>query len=113
MSAEVEKIKYTTPSRVSRYKKLTAYRNRTNIFFENPSRIVVPEHVDDTYFAVVGKYIDRLDLIAHKFYQDSKLWWVIAKANNIENPWDIPIDTILRIPATATLYGMGGLIGNG
>jgi nucleoid-associated protein YgaU len=42
---------------------------------------------------------DRLDTLAHQFYKDSTLWWIIASANNIH---DAPIGfrdgTILRIP---------------
>lgn len=26
---------------------------------------------------------DRFDLLAHKYYNDPSLWWIIAKANNI------------------------------
>lgn len=108
-----EQIKYETPSKVSRYKKTKVFMDDTNIFFSPQNYIEVPYHSDDQYFSVTLKYKDRLDLIAHKFYQESKLWWVIAKANNITDPLEVPENTILRIPANATLYGQGGLIGNG
>jgi nucleoid-associated protein YgaU len=32
---------------------------------------------------IVAKSTDRLDLIAHRFYSDRTLWWVIALANNL------------------------------
>lgn len=108
-----EKIEYTTPSKVSRYKKLDVYMDETNIFFANPNYIEIPDHPDDKYFSVVEPYVDRIDLISHKFYNESKLWWVIAKANNITNPLEVPKDSILRIPAVSTLFGAGGVIGNG
>ena len=28
---------------------------------------------------------DRFDTLAQRFYGDSNLWWIIAKANNINN----------------------------
>ena len=28
---------------------------------------------------------DYLDTLAHKFYRDSSLWWIIALANNLGN----------------------------
>ena len=28
---------------------------------------------------------DRFDTLAQKYYGDSNLWWIIAKANNINN----------------------------
>jgi|TARA_Y100000310_G_scaffold141359_2_gene140825 hypothetical protein len=32
---------------------------------------------------IYPKYGERLDLIAHRQYKDSTLWWVIAKANGL------------------------------
>ena len=106
-------IEYNTPSKVSRYKRLKVYRDETNVYFDIPEYLEIPHHPDDQYFSVTQKYIDRIDLVSHKFYNESKLWWVIAKANNLTNPNELPLDTILRIPATATLYGAEGIVGNG
>lgn len=42
---------------------------------------------------------DRLDTLAHQYYKDSSLWWIIASANNIHNaPIGLMEGTILRIP---------------
>jgi hypothetical protein len=42
---------------------------------------------------------DRLDTLAHQFYQDSTLWWIIASANNIHNAsFGLQDGTVLRIP---------------
>lgn len=42
---------------------------------------------------------DRLDTLAHQYYKDSSLWWIIASANNIHNaPIGLTEGTILRIP---------------
>ena len=32
---------------------------------------------------IIAKSTDRLDLMAHKYYRDRTLWWVIALANNL------------------------------
>ena len=32
---------------------------------------------------VIAKNTDRLDMLAHKYYKDRTLWWVIALANNL------------------------------
>ena len=32
-----------------------------------------------------AKQGDRLDMLAHRFYGDVTLWWVIAQANNLRN----------------------------
>lgn len=32
---------------------------------------------------IIATAVDRLDLLAHRFYKDATLWWIIALANNI------------------------------
>ena len=44
----------------------------------------------------------RLDNIAHTFYGDAKLWWIIAKANGIAGKAVIPTATKLRVPSNVT-----------
>ena len=52
---------------------------------------------DDIY--IITQDSDRLDLLANQFYNDSRLWWIIAQANNI-NGANIGLDggIQLRIP---------------
>ena len=69
----------------------------------------IPAYVQQLYPSVVlasndyyieVAYNDRLDLIAQDFYGDSKLWWVIAMANDL--PGDSlfpPVGFQLRVPA--------------
>lgn len=43
--------------------------------------------------------IERLDLLAYKFYGDSALWYVIASANSLgKGSLIVPINSLLRIP---------------
>jgi nucleoid-associated protein YgaU len=57
----------------------------------------IPKRDDDIY--VITQETDRLDLLANEYYGDSRLWWVIAQANNI-NGVNIGLDAgvQLRIP---------------
>ena len=57
----------------------------------------VEEKNDDMYF--IAQEGDRCDNLANRFYNDSTLWWFIARVNNL-NTMNIPIGTSLRIPAT-------------
>ena len=42
---------------------------------------------------------DRLESLAHRYYGDSTLWWIIAKANNIrDGSFGLPPAEKLRIP---------------
>lgn len=41
----------------------------------------------------------RLDRLAFRFYDDAKLWWVIAAANNLgRGDWVVPAGIQIRIP---------------
>jgi hypothetical protein len=57
----------------------------------------IPKKDDDIY--VITQETDRLDLLANEYYGDSRLWWIIAQANNI-NGVNIGLDAgiQLRIP---------------
>tara|TARA_Y100000592_G_scaffold87476_1_gene142094 strand:+ start:14103 stop:14411 length:309 start_codon:yes stop_codon:yes gene_type:complete len=39
----------------------------------------IPYSINDLYVSTVSG--DRLDLLAHQFYKDVDLWWVISTAN--------------------------------
>ena len=47
---------------------------------------------------------EKLSILAHKFYQDFRLWWMIYD-NNLDvllgHPMDVPAGVVLRIPALA------------
>jgi len=46
---------------------------------------------------VLVEYGDRLDLVAKRYYDDSTLWWIIARANNVSD-FFVDSQTQLRIP---------------
>jgi len=53
----------------------------------------------------------RLDLLAHKYYGNALLWWVIAQANDIKDPIQgVPVGSKLRIPSIESLYEDGGVL---
>jgi hypothetical protein len=45
---------------------------------------------------------DRLDNLAHTFYQDVSLWWIIAKANGIRGIMALKPGTLVRIPGNVS-----------
>ena len=57
----------------------------------------VPERNDDLYF--ISTDGDRCDNLANRFYNDSTLWWFIARVNNLTTN-NIPAGTSLRIPVS-------------
>ena len=46
-----------------------------------------------------SKVGDRLDTMAYRFYKDTSLWWIIAKANGIRGKISLEIGKVIRIPS--------------
>jgi len=58
----------------------------------------IPPQRDDLIHRVEGP--DRIDLLAYRFYQDARLWWVIAVANGMEElPTALNVGDEIRIPS--------------
>lgn len=67
-------------------------------FWEVMDLPTIPTQRDDILHRV--SQVDRLDLLANRYYNDPVLWWVIAVANDIElAPTDLNIGETLRIPS--------------
>ncbi len=56
----------------------------------------IPIRDSDTFFTTTTG--ERLDSLAYKFYGDTTLWWIIAKANGIKGIIGLQPGTLLRIP---------------
>jgi hypothetical protein len=56
----------------------------------------IPIGFDDVY--IIASETDYLDTLAHKFYKDSTLWWIIAQANGIKASLKVPTGSQIRIP---------------
>lgn len=53
----------------------------------------------DSDIFIYPKFGDRLDNLAFKYYDDESLWWIIAKANNLDAAHiGLEFDKQLRIP---------------
>ncbi len=81
--------------------KTTRYNETGSLYYVNAIYPDIPAQNTDYY--VITTIEDRLDNLAHTFYNDSTLWWVIASANNL--PGDSlypPIGMQLRIPTNIT-----------
>ena len=65
-----------------RYNNILIKRDKNNKRYYSPSFINnIPIKDSDIFIKVnVG---DRFDMLAQRYYGDSNLWWIIAKANEI------------------------------
>lgn len=84
----------------SRYNWSVFYVDKKNgDFLGTRQPLKLREHASDMFHTVTDTDSRRIDLIAWKYYRDVSLWWVIAEFNNIGNPFEIPVGTVLRIPS--------------
>ena len=55
--------------------------------------------IEDSDIFIYPKFGDRLDNLAHKYYEDVSLWWIIAKANDLDAAHiGLEVDKQIRIP---------------
>ena len=55
--------------------------------------------IRDSDVFIYPKFGDRLDNLAHKYYGDVSLWWIIAKANNLDKAEiGLNVEKQIRIP---------------
>lgn len=111
-----EPLEYLPPvsyKNASRYKNLKTLKDETNgrIHHESSIQQIVPlSSGDDTYVTITNETENRLDIIAFQAYGSPRYWWVIALANYLIDPFDIPVGSTLRIPPLLSLYKSGGVL---
>jgi nucleoid-associated protein YgaU len=84
----------------SRYRtaKTTVDKDTNKSYMETTIYPKVSASNSDIY--IITDETDRLDLLAFKYYGDSKMWWIIANANNINDAtFYVEPGTQLRIPS--------------
>ena len=96
------------------------YRHHRRYIDENDNEIpetyekfYFSDRSDDILFKVSNREKNKIDLIAAltSVYDDEDLWWVIAEANDIYDPFDLPVGKVLKIPSKTKLHSSGGILG--
>ena len=96
---------------VSRYHNLQRIKDdEGDEYIETYERIDFPERSDDQYHLVESGEENRIDLISYEYYGTPLLYWVIAEASGLTDPFVIPAGTTLRIPSRQALYGYKGVL---
>lgn len=106
---------YYEPKRypnVSRYSSLRRLKDTESgkYYHENWIQKFIKVSAEDQYYTVTLYEKNRLDIVSNMYYSTPKYWWVIAIANNIIDPFDLPIGTNLRIPPIISIYTEGGIV---
>lgn len=113
MSAIVTTFENTTNkmNRTSRYRRLKRLLNEDDEeYIETYETISIPESSNDSFHTVTKAEEDRLDLISFHYYKNPLLYWVIAEASGIIDPFNVPAGTVLRIPEKQSLFGKNSII---
>ena len=79
------------PNRL-RYIEIKRDQTTNNRYYKNIEYPEIPLSPNDSY--IISKSTDRLDLLANDYYNDSRLWWIISKAN----PGKISRDSLFLNP---------------
>lgn len=97
---------------VSRYKNVRTIRDKdtSKEYHETMNQYTVEKAETESTYIVGVETENRLDLVSYRCYSTHKYWWVIALANYIIDPFDVPYGTILRIPPLSQLYSEGGIL---
>lgn len=82
----------------NRYKYCEFVNRDDNKVYDLYRTINISSTYIELYHKVSIKEANRLDLIAFNYYGDSSMWWLIAIANNIIDPFIIPAGLTLKIP---------------
>lgn len=103
----------SSTTRSDRYRNSTIYKDiqTGEVLLSSVVHADIPVLPNDTYHRVRSHETTRLDILAHTYYSNPLLWWVIAQANEIYDPF-VPLEpgTLLRIPAIESLYGHSGIL---
>lgn len=80
----------------------SAYREGDEYFFYL-GRTLTFDNIESLSEKFVTKHTwrdeDTWYKLAHLYYENSKLWWIICRANNVSNPFEFPeVGTIVNVP---------------
>ena len=85
----------------SRYSNTKVKRDKSGIrVYKTTYYPDIPIRNEDQF--IYPRFGERLEVLAHKFYGDVTLWWVIAKANGLKGKMYVPQNTEIRIPGNVS-----------
>jgi nucleoid-associated protein YgaU len=81
----------------SRYASCIILRGAEGDSLGTRPRIDTTLRYDDRFHTVVEG--DRIDLLAHRYLGDTRLWWIVADYNDLFFPLELETGAVLRIPS--------------
>jgi len=81
----------------SRYASCIILRGTEGDSLGTRPRIDTTPRYDDRFHTVIEG--DRIDLIAHRYLGDARLWWIVCDYNDLFFPLELEAGAVLRIPS--------------
>ena len=107
-------MKYAKPRQYNHTSRYQIYRqivdNNNDTYVETSNQTPVDMSQYDKYHEVTHREVNRLDMISNMYYGDPQFWWAIAMANNIIDPFVIPLGSVLRVPSLISLSNWEGAL---
>ena len=63
----------------------------------------IPFSTDDTYVTLTADQAQRIDLVAYDYYGDTRYFWIILQANDVDLPNQFLEGQVIRIPSKDTI----------
>lgn len=82
--------------------------DKDKVYLETMNQYNINKETSPIYHIVDIKEANRLDIIANAYYGDPSLYWVIAMANNLIDPFIVNANTLLWIPYIETMFNNDG-----
>ena len=100
--------KYDSVSRYANTKRLQD--QESGIYYHSTfNQFTFDNDKNFAYYKVTDKNANRIDLISKEAYNTTLYWSAIAIANNLIDPFNIPMGTILIIPDISSIQTKRGL----
>ena len=98
---------YSDTNNNSRYKRLKRVVEDTDEqYIESYEPVNIGKYPDDAYHIIDLSDVNRLDLVSQQYYGTPFLWWVIAEASGITDPFHVALGTVLRVPQLRRLFNL-------
>ena len=91
----------------SRYNSTTLFNVEGILFFNTWNKKKYTVTGNEQYYEVKASDAGRIDLVAFNLYGDVSLWWLLAYANGIIDPFvEIPVGTRLLVPLRNEVFNL-------
>lgn len=89
----------------SRYKNTDIFEGSDGYYYGIWNVPTIDEQPEDIYYTVKPSEDLRLDKIAYDYYGNYNLWWILAVANNILDPFtELTVGQVIRIPYLTYIF---------